>query len=149
MVDVRALSQTLDGGYLAMRNSQMKKTLRALLVVALVLMPFSERLNAANSDANQGIDRIKTHLTQKGIGKKVTVELKNKSEIQGSIIELREESFDLRIKTGEIRTVQYSDVDQLKEGHSKATKIALIALAGVVVLVILLHVGNNKVGGFE
>jgi hypothetical protein len=108
------------------------KITAVLVIFSLLFVAWNDYAVAAAQTAND----VKTQIN-KHAGKSVNVELKDHSKIKGSIVAIRDDSFDLRLKSGDVRSVQYSEVEKVKGGLSKGAKIALIVGVAVTAFVVI------------
>lgn len=131
----------------------MLKRILPLILVVLLLHVANARLVVASTQAGQGeqrrVAKVKADVAKR-VGKKsrVTVKLQDGSKLKGNITQAGEDSFTLTdSKTGQTRTLAYSDVTQVKgQGLSLTAKILIGVGIGVGVLVILFLIGR---AGFE
>ena len=99
-------------------------------------------------------DKVKAEVAKRGTGPKakVTVKLKDKTRLKGYISNASSDSFTLSdSKTGQVRTLAYSDVAEVKKqgGMSLAAKIGIGVGAGVGALALLYAIGcSGDRGGF-
>lgn len=126
----------------------MLKRLVPIILVVLLLHVANARLVAASAQAGQGgrtVEKVKAGVAKR-VGKKsrVTVKLQDGTKLKGSITQAGEASFTLTdVKTGQSRTLAYSDVTQVKgSGLSLTAKILIGVGIGFGVLVILFLVGR-------
>ena len=99
---------------------------------------------ANQSDAAS--DKVKAAVAKRGTGPKakVTVKLKDKTKLKGYISNASGDSFTLSdSKTGQVRTLAYSDVAEVKKqgGLSLAAKIGIGVGIGVGALALLFVIG--------
>jgi len=107
-----------------------------LLIVCLPISAWSH--SAALPDDNAA--KVKLAVQKRGTGEhsRVTVTLRDKTEVKGYVSEISAESFLVTDKkSGRVTTVAYQDVLKVrKQGMSTGAKIAIGAgIAGVIVLV--------------
>lgn len=132
--------------------SKKETMLKRLFSIGLVVLLF----HAGNSllihdvaQANQSdaaSDKVKAAVAKRGTGPKakVTVKLKDNSKLKGYISNAAGDSFTLSdSKTGQVRTLAYSDVAEVKKqgGMSLAAKIGIGVGAGVGALGLLYLIG--------
>ena len=132
--------------------------LKKLFSVALVMLlcHAGDGLLVRNVGAGQGgtvEDKVKAEVAKRGTGRKakVTVKLKDKTELKGYISNASGDSFTLSdSKTGQIRTLAYSDVAEVKKqgGLSLAAKIGIGVgvTVGVLALVVAIGCATNDDG---
>lgn len=136
-----------------MGRKYLSLVLIALTLCGVNLQILPAQTAADNSPERIKLERLKTKVYRFGLGEKarVSVRLKNGRRIKGYISRTIEDSFDvIGSKTGEITTIPYRDVAQVKkQGRSKGAKIAIGAgiTVGVVVLVLTLP-GKKPLGSF-
>jgi len=126
--------------------------LKRLFSIGLVVLLF----HAGNSllihdvaqanQSNAALDKVKAAVAKRGTGPKakVTVKLKDNSKLKGYISNAARDSFTLSdSKTGQVRTLAYSDVAEVKKqgGMSLAAKIGIGVGAGVGALGLLYLIG--------
>ena len=94
------------------------------------------------------IAKVKTFITQQGIGEKarVTINTKNKTEIKGYVSKVEADTFDVTDpKTGKANTVSYADVSTAKgRGMSKGWKIGIVVISAVAIVAIVVAVSVSK-----
>lgn len=98
-------------------------------------------------------DKIKASVAKRGTGPKakVTVKLKDKTTLKGYISNASGDSFTLSdSKTGQVRTLAYSDVAEVKKqgGMSLAAKIGIGMGIGVGALALLFAIGCAGDNGY-
>jgi len=134
----------------------MSKKFFSIVLVALLLHA-SDSLLIRNVSAGQGgtvADKVKTFVTRRGTGPKakVTVKLKDNTKLKGYISDAGSDSFTLSdSKTGQLRTLAYSDVAEVKKpgGLSLGAKIGIGVGIGVGALALLYVIGcGGDRGGF-
>ena len=86
------------------------------------------------------VAKVKANVAERGAGQKarVTVKLRNKTEVKGYISQVGEDSFTITdSKTGHTSTVDYRDVTQVKgKGRSTDAKIVRTVAIGAIVVVV-------------
>jgi hypothetical protein len=86
--------------------------------------------------------KVKAKIARRGVGEKarVTVKLRNGTEVKGYVSRAGEDSFAVTdSKTGGATTIAYRDVKEVEgKGLSKAAKIAIYAGAAVGIAVVVL-----------
>ena len=108
----------------------------------------------ARAQSEAASDKVKTEVAKRGTGPKakVTVKLKDKTKLKGYISNASGDSFTLSdSKTGQVRTLAYSDVAEVKKqgGMSLAAKIGIGVGAGVGALALLYAIGcSGDRGGY-
>jgi hypothetical protein len=134
--------------------------LKKLFSIGLVVLLFHagnslfilDMVRASQSDP--AADKVKAAVTKRGTGPKakVTVKLKDKTKLKGFISNASGDSFTLSdSKTGQVRTLAYSDVAEVKkqDGLSLAAKIGIGVGAGVGALALLYVIGcSGDRGGY-
>lgn len=134
----------------------MWKKLFSIALVALLLHA-SDSLFIRNAGAWQGdrsSEKVKTFVVRRGTGPKakVTVKLRDNTKLKGYISDAGSDSFSLSdSKTGQVRTLAYSDVAEVKKpgGLSLAAKIGIGVGVGVGALALLYAIGcAGDRGGF-
>ena len=125
--------------------------LKRLFSIGLVVLLFHagnslliHDIARAQSDAAS--DKVKAEVAKRGTGPKakVTVKLKDKTTLKGYISNASGDSFTLSdSKTGQVRTLAYSDVAEVKKqgGMSLAAKIGIGVGVGVGALALLVAIG--------
>lgn len=133
---------------------------RKLFSIVLVVLLFHAGNSCLIHDvarANQSdaaSNKAKAAVAKRGTGPKakVTVKLKDKTTLKGYISNASSDSFTLSdSKTGQVRTLAYSDVAEVKKqgGLSLAAKIGIGVGAGVGALALLYVIGcGGDRGGF-
>jgi hypothetical protein len=133
--------------------------LKKLFSIGLVVLLFhagnSLLINDARANQNDAAsDKVKVAVAKRGTGPKakVTVKLKDQTKLKGYISNASTDSFTLSdSKTGQARTLAYSDVADLKKqgGLSLAAKIGIGVGAGVGALALLYAIGcGGDNGGY-
>jgi hypothetical protein len=117
--------------------------LAALLVVTLVTIQPARAASDSDKQARL-IEKVKIGVSKLGVGKdaRVTLKLRDKTQLAGYISEIGSDSFTVtNAKTGASTAVPYGDVTQVK-GHNLSTgaKIAIGVAIGVGMTLILLAV---------
>lgn len=115
------------------------------LVLHLMLWLPSPVFAQSNSDP-QLIERVKADVAAIGIGTRVSIKLRDKQKLTGSISQIGENDFVLRDAKDETKqTIAYADVIQIKQknekGLSKTGKILLI-LGGLWVFSLIVNGGS-------
>ena len=106
------------------------------------------------SQTDPAAEKVKASVAKRGTGPraKVTVKLKDKTRLKGYISNASNDSFTLSdSKTGQVRTLAYSDVAEVKKqgGMSLAAKIGIGVGAGVGVLALIYVIGcGGDRGGY-
>ena len=126
------------------------------LALVMLLCHAGDGLLVRNVGAGQGgtvEDKVKAEVAKRGTGRKakVTVKLKDKTELKGYISNASGDSFTLSdSKTGQVRTLAYSDVAEVKKqgGLSLAAKIGIGVgvTVGVLALVVAIGCATNDDG---
>jgi hypothetical protein len=118
------------------------------LALVVLLCHVGDAMLVRNVRAGQGgtVDKVKASVTKRGTGPKakVTVKLKDKTTLKGYISNASGDSFTLSdSKTGQVRTLAYSDVAEVKKqgGLSLATKIGIGVGIGVGVVALVFAIG--------
>jgi hypothetical protein len=134
--------------------------LKKLFSIGLVVLLFHagnslfihDLVRASQSDP--AAEKVKASVAKRGTGPKakVTVKLKDKTKLKGYISNASGDSFTLSdSKTGQVRTLAYSDVAEVKKqgGLSLGAKIGIGVGAGVGVLALLYAIGcGGDRGGY-
>jgi hypothetical protein len=128
----------------------MKKIL-SFTLIALLTQMFFVRPIIAETKEEKFAAQVKTEIAKLGIGTdaKIKVKLKDKTKIEGYIVESNENQFVvMSSKTGESIPVTYSKVKQVK-GNNLSTGVKIIIGVAVIVglAVILLAVYSAQGGG--
>jgi len=124
----------------------LKKVLSFGLAVLLLhtMQPMHIVAYAQAGQGKQSVDKVKAAVAKR-VGKKarVTVKLQDGTKLKGSITQAGDDSFTLSdSKTGQTRTLAYTDVSEVKgQGMSTTTKILIIAGIALGVLIIIVAVG--------
>lgn len=124
--------------------------LKRLFSIGLVVLLFHAGNSllihdVARAQSDAASDKVKAEVAKRGTGTKakVTVKLKDKTTLKGYISSASGDSFTLSdSKTGQVRTLAYSDVAEVKKqgGMSLAAKIGIgvgitvAALAAVIAI---------------
>ena len=126
------------------------------LALVMLLCHAGDGLLVRNVGAGQGgtvEDKVKAEVAKRGTGTKakVTVKLKDKTELKGYISNASGDSFTLSdSKTGQVRTLAYSDVAEVKKqgGLSLDAKIGIGVgvTVGALALVIAIGCATNDDG---
>lgn len=123
----------------------MLKRILSFGLAVLIFHTMQPRPIVAYAQAGQGkqsIDKVKAAVAKR-VGKKSTVKLQDGTKLKGSITQAGDDSFTLSdSKTGQTRTLAYTDVSEVKgQGMSTTTKILIIAGIALGVLIIIVAVG--------
>jgi hypothetical protein len=126
------------------------------LALMVLLCHASDALLVRNVRAGQGgtlDDKVKTSVAKRGTGPKakVTVKLKDKTKLKGYISSASSDSFSLSdSKTGQVRTLAYSDVAEVKKqgGLSLAAKIGIGVGVTVGALALVIAIGCATSDGY-
>jgi hypothetical protein len=80
------------------------------------------------------VERVKSQVAKRGLGKKVTVQLKNGSKLKGYISKIESDSFEVtNPKTAQATSIAYADVTQV-QGQGGLSLIAKVGIGfGIVV----------------
>ncbi|MBI4474177.1 MAG: hypothetical protein HY646_16015 [Acidobacteria bacterium] len=112
-----------------------KHVVAGFLVVSVYNGAFQSTLWSSNSqDSVRAIEEVKERVAKRGVGEKarVAVKLHDKTEIRGYVSQAGDENFVVRDnKTGENRTIAYSDVRDIKGIRSTGVRIAIWTGVGV------------------
>jgi len=132
--------------------------LKRLFSIGLVVLLFHAGNSllvhdVARAQSAAAADKVKAEVAKRGTGTKakVTVKLKDKTTLKGYISNASGDSFTLSdSKTGQVRTLAYSDVAEVKKqgGLSLAAKIGIgVGISiGVVALVVAIGCATNDDG---
>ena len=125
--------------------------LKRLFSIGLVVLLFHAGNSllihdALASQSDAASDKVKTAVAKRGTGPhaKVTVKLKDQTRLKGYISNAGDNSFTLSdSKTGQVRTLAYSDVAEVKKqgGMSLPAKIGIGVGAGIVALGLFYVIG--------
>lgn len=128
----------------------MLKRILSFILVALLLhaaRPTPILVYAQAGQGDQHVEKVKAAVAKR-VGKKslVTVKLQDGSKLKGYISQAVEDSFTLSdSKTGQTRTLNYSDVNEVKgQGLSTLAKIGIVVGIAVVVFVIVVAVSISN-----
>ena len=129
----------------------LKKLMCLVLCCLLMLMSSSTSISAqTQSNMDSSAAKIKEKIIKRGTGekKRITVKMSDGTELKGYVNQIGEDSFDFKnSNTGQIKTVAYGDVKQLK---GKGPNIGLIvglsvvAAVGIIAAVIIGKYCNNE-----
>ena len=117
-------------------------SLIALLLHTAYAMPARAR-NYADEETSP-VERVKTQVAKRGVGKKVTVKLRNGTKLKGHITKIGADNFDLTdSKSGQVTTLAYTDVAQVKDqgGLSMIAKVGIVLGIVVGALALLYGIG--------
>jgi hypothetical protein len=133
-----------------------------LMALALACDSTALAFQTAQSSASQQVQtvepkavaNVKAQAEKRGLGQKVRVKLRNKTEIKGYVSEIGDTSFQVTDgKSKEATTIAYQDVDKIRRpGLSLGAKIAIVAavVVGVAVAVSLLQLkASGRVTSFN
>ena len=132
--------------------------LKRLFSIGLVVLLFHAGNSllihdVARAQSDAASDKVKAEVAKRGTGPKakVTVKLKDKTTLKGYISNASGDSFTLSdSKTGQVRTLAYSDVAEVKKqgGMSLAAKIGIGVgvTVGVLALVVAIGCATNDDG---
>jgi hypothetical protein len=125
--------------------------LKRLFSIGLVVLLFHAGNSllihdVARAQSDAASDKVKAEVAKRGTGPKakVTVKLKDKTKLKGYISNASGDSFTLSdSKTGQVRTLAYSDVAEVKKqgGLSLAAKIGIGVGIGVGVIALVVAIG--------
>lgn len=123
----------------------MKRFLTGALAVLLLNAAHAAPVAAAAraGQSKSPVEKVKASVAKRaGKKKRVTVKLQDGSKLKGNVSEAGEDSFTLTdTKTGQSRTLAYSEVSQVKgTGLSRGAKIGIGVGIGVGVLAIAVAV---------
>jgi hypothetical protein len=116
------------------------------LCVTLCLPP--SVAECAQEDTERVRQQVEKIVAKAGPGKKarVTVTFQDKSKLKGQISQVSDEAFVVTAdKTGQDRTIAYTDVTSVKGSRSTGAKIAIWAVVGGVIFLGLLAYGATQV----
>ena len=121
-----------------------------ILFLVAILFFANTRIVSGQSDALAGDQRIKTRVSKIGTGKRVTVSLKDGTEVRGTISQIHEDSFDVTLeKQAQSSVITYRDVDNVrKRGWSNTAKVTLGVGAGVAVIFVVVWAVVSKSTNF-
>ena len=132
--------------------------LKRLFSIGLVVLLFHAGNSllihdVAQAQSDAASDKVKAEVAKRGTGAKakVTVKLKDKTTLKGYISNASGDSFTLSdSKTGQIRTLAYSDVAEVKKqgGMSLAAKIGIGVGVTVGVLAAVIAIGCASSDGY-
>ena len=124
----------------------MKKIVSMALACLLALALLCQQTPAASSPADKEArlaEKVKAGIMKLGVGPetRVDVKLKDKTRLTGYVSEIGDSSFALtELKSGQVRTVAYPDVVQVKGNNlSTGAKIA-ITVAVIAAVAIVLYI---------
>ena len=126
----------------------MNKLMPVLLMLALVLSPMPRVALAQQQLTDSGVVKIKTDVARRLRDEKtkVTVRLRNGSELKGRITKAAENMFTIKENnTGTQRHISYTDVTKVNgRGLSKGAKFGILTaiVAGAVVIGALISLKN-------
>ena len=106
----------------------LKKIISISLTMAVMGWPMGGQIGWAKGKAEDPVaaaEVIKANVAKLGLGMKseVTVKLRNKAQIKGHVTEAGDNSVSIvDSKSGELKTVAYSEVKELKQGVVKRRK---------------------------
>jgi len=124
----------------------MKKIVSMALACLLALALLGQQTPAASSPADKEArlaEKVKAGILKLGVGPetRVDVKLKDKTKLTGYVSEIGDSSFAVtELKSGQVRTVAYPDVVQVKGNNlSTGAKIA-ITVAVIAAVAIVLYI---------
>jgi hypothetical protein len=124
----------------------MKKIVSMALACLLALALLGQQTPAASSPADKEArlaEKVKAGILKLGVGPetRVDVKLKDKTKLTGYVSEIGDSSFAVtELKNGQVRTVAYPDVVQVKGNNlSTGAKIA-ITVAVIAAVAIVLYI---------
>jgi hypothetical protein len=125
----------------------MKKCLPHCLVVLAFCTFFSLSTNAQTNAAARAAE-VKRDVEILGQNADVMVSMKGGAKLKGRIDQIRVDSFDLKVGTGQLTNIVYSDVSKIsKAGISLSTRTKTLILVGVGVAVIAAIIAGKSTRG--
>lgn len=114
----------------------------ALFILICVLCGAFNSVIAQTSD----VAKIKAQVAARGVGKDLSVTMKNGAKTKGSITQIQDSSFDITEKGSKrVTTIAYQDVQKVsKPGLSTGAKAAIFIGVGVAVTAVIFGIALKE-----
>ena len=117
------------------------KITTTILSGMLVLTSFGVQSIHAQTDKQTA--KIRAKVYKYGLAKKVTVKLKDKSKLKGTISKIENDTFTVKDTGGNVTSLSYSEVNQVKKSGVPAGVWIAIGVAAAVGTILLVTIGKR------